>query len=99
MLPYFLADSMEYWNTENELKEQIISIGEKEYSVKGIIAGSKIIETEKGKVYLHSDHGKNERAYNEKIAKWRANNFGEEIILLPNPKILRVPILIILPDK
>lgn len=84
-LPYFLSDNKEYWEKAETQYEPAIYIGEKEYRIKEIIAESQIIETENGKVYLHPKHGKNERAYNEEIAKWRANNFGEEIILLPNP--------------
>lgn len=33
---------------------------------------------------FHPKHGKNEKTENIEFAKWRANQFGEEVVLLPN---------------
>ena len=40
------------------------------------------IRTERGRVFVHKEHGKNERAENERIAKYFAEKYGWEIYLL-----------------
>ena len=40
---------------------------------------------------MHPEHGKNELTENLEFAKWRANQFGEEVILLPNPEGVKSP--------
>ena len=42
-----------------------------------------IIPTENGRIRIHTDHGKNEREENIRIASYFANKYGYEIDLLP----------------
>lgn len=62
-----------------------IELNGKEIRIRTLIAQSKVIDTENGKVYLHPAHGKTEKAENIEFAKWRANAYGEKVILIPNP--------------
>ena len=51
-----------------------------------IIAECRIEPTANGKIYVHPEHGKKELAENLAFARWRAEQFGEEVVLLPNPQ-------------
>ncbi len=63
-----------------------IMIGDRERTLKELLAECRIEPTESGKIYVHPGHGKNELAENLSIARWRAEQFGEEVVLLPNPQ-------------
>lgn len=82
-IPYFLSDNKDYMIVA--MNPETIKIGGKEHQIKDLIIESTLIQTDHGKVYVHPNHGKNEKEYNESIAKWLANEYDEEIILLPTP--------------
>lgn len=92
-LPYFIKDNTRY--VETALKKQgfftTIMLGGEKIRLSSLIGESSLIETTDGKVYLHPAHGKGEAAENIAIARWRAETFGEEVILLPNPQGVKSP--------
>lgn len=42
--------------------------------------------SENGRIYVHPVHGKGDLKENLGFARWRAEQFGEEVVLLPNPQ-------------
>lgn len=84
-LPYFLSDNTAIVRPLLSM-EQTINIGDKEWTVRDLITECKVEATTNGKIYVHPAHGKNELAENLEFARWRAEQFGEEVILLPNPQ-------------
>lgn len=90
-LPYFVKDNPGAVQTilrmsDNPAFATIVNVGDKEYLLKDLIAECRIEATENGRIYVHPDHGKGELMENLDFAKWRAERFGEEVILLPNPQ-------------
>ncbi len=88
-LPYFIRDNQRRVN--NILGLTTIGVGNDEYFLNDLIAQCEAVETTNGKVYLHPNHGKGELAENLEFARWRAEQFGEEVILLPNPQGVKSP--------
>ena len=84
-LPYFIADNKARVNAIIGLNKTV-TIGDREWTIRELIGECRTEKTDNGKVYVHPGHGKNELADNIEFAKWRANQFGEEVILLPNPQ-------------
>lgn len=89
-LPYFIADNRKHVNrilgiSPMQEVNNIIRLGDHEWSLDDLISECRIEPTENGKIYVHPEHGKSELAENLEFARWRAEQFGEEIILLPNP--------------
>lgn len=86
-LPYFIQDNVGV--VEQAMGKPgvltTITVGGTKYRVSKLIEECQIIPTSQGKVYLHPKHGKPEKAENLDFARWRAEQFGEEVILLPNP--------------
>ena len=90
-MPYFIRDNQNRVNgilgmSDNPAFATKVKVGDKEYLLKDLIAECRVEPTENGKIYIHPDHGKNELAENLEFARWRAEIFGEEVILLPNPQ-------------
>lgn len=83
-LPYFVKDNMAMVRPILAL-DKPIKIGDKEWTLRELIAESEVESTKNGKIYKHPGHGKSELKENLEFAKWRAEQFGEEVILLPNP--------------
>ena len=84
-LPYFLRDNMEMVRPVLDL-DKPITVGDKEWTLKELITECRIEPTENGRIYVHPGHGKNELQENLDFARWRAEQFGEEVVLLPNPQ-------------
>lgn len=89
-LPYFIRDNRTVVDeilrmSDNPTFATKVKVGDREYLLKDLIAECRIEPTENGKIYVHPDHGNNELAENLEFARWRAETFGEEVILLPNP--------------
>lgn len=89
-LPYFLRDNKRRVDailgmSDNPNVAIKVKVGDKEYTLKGLIAECRVEPTENGKIYVHPDHGKTELQENLEFARWRAEQFGEEVVLLPNP--------------
>lgn len=89
-LPYFIADNRKRVNkilgiVSKQEEGSLIRLGDHEWSLDDLISECRIEPTENGKIYVHPDHGKSELAENLEFARWRAEQFGEEVILLPNP--------------
>ncbi len=84
-LPYFLRDNMEMVRPVLDL-DNPITVGDKEWSLRELISECRIEPTDNGRIYVHPDHGKNELQENLDFARWRAEQFGEEVVLLPNPQ-------------
>ena len=89
-LPYFIRDNKTVADkilgmSDNPAFATKVKVGEKEYLLKDLIAECRVEPTENGKIYVHPDHGKNELTENLDFARWRAEGFGEEVVLLPNP--------------
>lgn len=84
-LPYFVADNKAKVNAILGLNKTV-AIGDREWTIRELIGECRAEKTENGRVYVHPTHGKGELAENLEFAKWRANQFGEEVILLPNPQ-------------
>lgn len=95
-LPYFIADNRKRVNkmlgivSGNE-EGSLIRLGDQEWTVDELIGECRIEPTENGKIYVHPDHGESELAENLEFARWRAEQFGEEVILLPNPQNIKSP--------
>lgn len=90
-MPYFIRDNRERVDgilsiSDNSAESVIIKIGDKEWKLKELIAECRTEPTENGKLYVHPGHGRNELQENLDFARWRAEQFGEEVILLPNPQ-------------
>lgn len=66
-----------------------VKVGDKEYTLKGLIAECRVEPSENGKIYVHPNHGKTELQENLEFARWRAEQFGEEVVLLPNPQHIK----------
>jgi hypothetical protein len=81
-LPYYIQNNLKYVDATTSLLKSI-TVGEDTYVIKDLLNECKRIETENGAVYVHPSHGKQEYQENIQMAKWRANDFGEQIILLP----------------
>lgn len=95
-LPYFIADNRK--RVDNILgivsgheEGSLIRLGDQEWTVDELIGECRIEPTENGKIYVHPDHGESELAENLEFARWRAEQFGEEVILLPNPQNIKSP--------
>ena len=86
--PYFISDNGT-WVTPVFALEDTITVGGLDLRVKDLIAECRVYHTERGKVYLHPKHGRGELAENIEFARWRAEQFGEEVILLPNPQNIK----------
>lgn len=84
-LPYFIADNKARVNAILGLNKTV-TIGNREWTIRELIGECRAEKTGNGRVYVHPSHGKGELAENLEFAKWRANQFGEEVILLPNPQ-------------
>ena len=89
-MPYFIKDNQGVVDkilgmSDNPTFATKVKVGEKEYLLKDLIAECRGEPTENGKIYVHPDHGKNELTENLDFARWRAEGFGEEVVLLPNP--------------
>ena len=84
-LPYFLRDNMEMVRPVLDL-DNPITVGDKEWTLRELIAECCIEPTGNGRIYVHPGHGKNELQENLDFARWRAEQFGEEVVLLPNPQ-------------
>ena len=89
--PYFISENKSAVDkilgmSDNPFFATKVKVGDKEYLLKHLIAECRIEPTENGKIYVHPDHGKGELAENLDFARWRAEIFGEEVILLPNPQ-------------
>ncbi|MDE6080105.1 MAG: hypothetical protein K2G35_08590, partial [Duncaniella sp.] len=94
--PYFIRDNKKIVNnilgmSDNPTFATKVTVGDKEYLLKDLIAECRIEPTENGKIYVHPNHGKNELAENLDFARWRSEMFGEEVILLPNPEGVKSP--------
>lgn len=85
-LPYFIRDNKAVVDKILMPDRTIIKIGDKEWKLRDLINDCHIEATENGKIYVHPDHGKGELAENLRLARWRAEQFGEEVVLLPNPQ-------------
>ncbi|MGN0237593.1 MAG: hypothetical protein ACI4AK_05860 [Lepagella sp.] len=90
-LPYFLRDNKGIVDeilgmSDNPSVAIKVKVGDKEYTLKELIAECRVEPTENGKIYVHPEHGKGELAENLEFARWRAEQFGEEVVLLPNPQ-------------
>lgn len=90
-LPYFIADNRkcveDILKKDNEEDESVtIKIGDRSWTLKEMISECTVEKTENGRIYLHPEHGKTEKAENLDFARWRAEHFNEEVILLPNPQ-------------
>lgn len=90
-LPYFIADNRkcveDILKKDNEEDESItIKIGDRSWTLKEMISECTVEKTENGRIYLHPEHGKTEKAESLDFARWRAEHFNEEVILLPNPQ-------------
>lgn len=95
-LPYFIADNRKRVNkilgiVSKQEEGSLIRLGDQEWTVDELIGECRIEPTENGKIYVHPDHGKSELAENLEFARWRAEQFGEEVILLPNPQNIKSP--------
>lgn len=95
-LPYFIADNRKRVNkmlgiVSGHEKGSLIRLGDQEWTVDELIGECRIEPTENGKIYVHPDHGESELAENLEFARWRAGQFGEEVILLPNPQNIKSP--------
>lgn len=95
-LPYFIADNRKRVNkmlgiVSGHEEGSLIRLGDQEWTVDELIGECRIEPTENGKIYVHPDHGKSELAENLEFARWRAEQFGEEVILLPNPQNIKSP--------
>ena len=95
-LPYFIADNRKRVNkmlgiVSGHEKGSLIRLGDQEWTVDDLIGECRIEPTENGKIYVHPDHGESELAENLEFARWRAEQFGEEVILLPNPQNIKSP--------
>lgn len=92
-LPYFIADNPRF--VESALGKPgfltTITLGDEKIRLSALIDECKVIATTDGKVYLHPGHGKGEKAVNLEFARWRAEAFGEEVVLLPNPQGVKSP--------
>lgn len=89
-LPYFIKDNRKRVDnilgmSDNPEMAVKIKIGDKEWTLKQLISECRVEPTENGRIYVHPEHGKNELAENLEFARWRAEQFGEDVILLPNP--------------
>jgi hypothetical protein len=82
-LPYYVQDNTKYVDDTTALLESI-TVGKDTYILKDLLKECYKVETENGTVYVHPNHGKPEYAENLIMAKWRANEFGEQVVLLPN---------------
>ena len=67
-----------YYKAPEEAKKKVNAI----VATMVINSDYEVVETKRGKVRLHKQHGKNERAENERIAKYFAEKYGWEIDLL-----------------
>lgn len=90
-LPYFIKDNLDYVNdilrfSGHPAFATVVKVGDKEYLLKDLIAECRIEPTENGRIYVHPEHGKGEVSENLNVARWRAEQFGEEVVLLPNPQ-------------
>ena len=90
-LPYFIRDNRGIVDrilgmSDNPVFATKIMVGNREYLLKDLIAECRVEPTEKGKIYVHPNHGRGELAENLDFARWRAEQCGEEVILLPNPQ-------------
>lgn len=90
-LPYFIRDNRNIVGRIISMGDDpryatIVKVGNTEYTLKQLISECHIVETQNGKIYVHPDHGKNELEENLEFARWRAELFGEEVILIPNPQ-------------
>lgn len=95
-LPYFIADNRKRVNkmlgiVSGHEEGSLIRLGDQEWTVDELIGECRIEPTENGKIYVHPDHGESELAENLEFARWRAEQFGEEVILLPNPQNIKSP--------
>lgn len=95
-LPYFIADNRKRVNkmlgiVSGHEEGSLIRLGDQEWTVDELIGECHIEPTENGKIYVHPDHGESELAENLEFARWRAEQFGEEVILLPNPQNIKSP--------
>jgi hypothetical protein len=81
-LPYYVQDNREYVDTTTTLLNSI-TVGKETYVLKDLIKECTKIQTGNGAVYAHPLHGKAEYAENLRLAQWRADEFGEQVILLP----------------
>ena len=95
-LPYFIADNRKRVNkmlgiVSGHEEGSLIRLGDEEWTVDELIGECRIEPTENGKIYVHPDHGESELAENLEFARWRAEQFGEEVILLPNPQNIKSP--------
>lgn len=89
-LPYFIADNKkcveDILKKDNEEDESVtIKIGDRTWTLKEMISECTVEKTENGRIYLHLEHGKTEKSENLDFARWRAEHFNEEVVLLPNP--------------
>lgn len=89
-VPYFIADNRkcveDILKKDNDSDDSVtIKIGDRTWTLKELISECTVEKTENGKIYLHPEHGKTEKAENLDFARWRAEHFNEEMILLPNP--------------
>jgi hypothetical protein len=83
-LPYYLRDNSKYVDATTSLLN-IVTVGNDTYVIKDLLNECSKVETANGAVHVHPNHGKTEYTENLNMAQWRANDFGEEVILLPNP--------------
>lgn len=89
-MPYFIRDNQKrvygiLGMSDNPVFATKVKVGDKEYLLKDLIAECRVELTENGKIYVHPGHGKNERQEDFDFARWRAEQFGEEVVLLLNP--------------
>ena len=89
-LPYFLRDNKRRVDailgiSDNPNVAIKVKVGDKEYTLKGLITECRVEPSENGKIYVNPNHGKTELQENLEFARWRAEQFGEEVVLLPNP--------------
>lgn len=90
-MPYFIKDNSGTVDrilgmSDNPVFATKVKVGDREYLLKDLIAECRIETTDNGKIYVHPNHGKTELAENLEFARWRAEQFGEEVVLLPNPQ-------------
>lgn len=90
-MPYFIKDNSGVVDrilgmSDNPAFATKVMVGDSEYLLRDLIAECRIEPTENGRIYVHPEHGKSELAENLEFARWRAETFGEEVILLPNPQ-------------